>query len=142
MGVQLQQMIAQAKSILRTTGLRADGVRFLIFGAANTGVTVAAFQLYLFALSPDAAFIATWLTGFAFVVVFYPRHVFRRHHLGRLHYMRFALTYLAVFAAGLVSLKLLTHIGVEPRYGIFIVLIVTTSLNFVLGRLVLTRTFT
>jgi len=119
-------------------GLTADGLRFVLAGAANTLITLAVYQLLLF-LTPDwLAYTLSWVCGLIFVVVFYPSRVFagaRRDVAAR---TTLGASYAAVFLLGLGTLRVLATAGVPARLAIFIVLAVTTASNFLLGRLILT----
>jgi len=115
----------------------ADGLRFVIAGAVNTLITLAAYQLLLFVSLPWVAYTFSWICGLAFVTALYPSRVFagaRRDFAAR---ALLGASYAAVFLLGLGTLRFLAAAGLAPRISIFAVLAVTTASNFLLGRLIL-----
>lgn len=118
-------------------GWTADGLRFVLAGAANTLITLAVYQLLLF-ITPDwLAYTLSWVCGLIFVVVFYPSRVFAGARRDAAARTALGVTYAAVFLVGLGTLRVLATVGVSARAAIFIVLMVTTASNFLLGRLIL-----
>lgn len=115
----------------------SDGLRFLIAGLANTLLTLAVYQLLLFAMPPWAAYALSWVGGLLFVVTFYPTRVFAGARRDTTARVRLGVTYAAMFLLGLATLQLLGAAGAPPRLAILLVLAVTTAANFLLGRLVL-----
>jgi hypothetical protein len=124
-------------SLAARQGWAADGVRFLLAGAANTLITLAVYELLLFATPPWLAYSLSWLCGLLFVVLFYPSRVFaggRRDFAAR---AALGASYVGIFLLGLGTLKALVTAGVPARISIFAVVAVTTGSNFILGRLIL-----
>ena len=118
-------------------GWTADGLRFVLAGAANTLITLAVYQLLLF-ITPDwLAYTLSWVCGLIFVVVFYPSHVFAGARRDAAARTILGAAYAAMFLLGLGTLRFLATAGVPARVAIFIVLAVTTASNFRLGRLIL-----
>lgn len=119
------------------SGVARDASRFLLAGLANTALTLAVYQLLLFALPPGLAYTGAWACGLLFVVVVYPSKVFPEGRTGRAARMGIAVSYIAVFGIGLVTLEVLERFGVPPRLAIVLVMMVTTVVNFAIGRALL-----
>lgn len=117
--------------------LAADGVRFLVAGAANTLLTLGLFQLFLFALPPGRSYALSWACGLLFVVAVYPSRVFGNARTDVRARARLGITYAALFLFGLGTLRLLEWVGVPARLAILGVIAATMLGNFVLGRWVL-----
>jgi putative flippase GtrA len=117
----------------------ADGFRFVLAGALNTLLTLALYQGLLFFLPPWLAYTFSWIAGLILVVVVYPSRVFASGRRDLLARGLFGGSYAAVFLAGLFALRFLQSIGVPPRISIFAVIVLTTTVNFFSGRLILTR---
>ena len=114
--------------------LFAEICRFLLAGSANTLLTMTVFQALVTLVTPLIAYSIAWLGGLLFVAIIYPTSVFRvkRSWLGG---AALALVYATVFVVGLLLIKLLGALQVNPRFGIFIVLIATTGMNYLGSRL-------
>lgn len=117
--------------------LTGDGLRFLAAGGFNTLLTLAIYQLLLFAMPDWAAYALSWAAGLAFVVIVYPDRVFAGGRRDAQARVRLGATYAALFLFGLVALRALGAAGVPPRLSILAVLVLTTGANFMLGRLIL-----
>lgn len=120
--------------------LAGDGLRFLAAGGFNTLLTLAIYQLLLFAMPDWAAYALSWAAGLAFVVVIYPDRVFAGGRRDAGARVRLGVTYAALFLLGLAALRGLGAAGVAPRLSILAVLVLTTVANFALGRLILRGT--
>jgi len=117
--------------------LAGDGLRFLAAGGLNTLLTLAIYQLLLFAAPDWAAYALSWVAGLAFVVIVYPDRVFAGGRRDAGARARLGATYAALFLLGLAALRGLGAAGVPPRLSILAVLVLTTGANFVMGRLIL-----
>lgn len=117
--------------------LAGDGLRFLAAGGFNTLLTLAIYQLLLFAMPDWAAYALSWVAGLTFVVIVYPDRVFAGGRRDAGARIRLGLTYAALFLLGLAALRALGVAGVPPRLSILAVLVLTTVANFALGRLIL-----
>ncbi len=116
----------------------AEIFRFLLAGFANTLLTMTVFQALVTLVTPPIAYSIAWLGGLLFVAIVYPTSVFRvkRTWIGG---AALALVYATVFVIGLLLIQLLGTIHVNPRLGIFMVLIATTGLNYFGSRLAVLR---
>jgi putative flippase GtrA len=115
-------------------GLRKDGLRFLAAGLANTGLTFLLYQLLLFVVSAQLAYVVTWCAGLLFVVAVYPSKVFAGGRTDWRARINLGISYIGVFLVGLLTLKLLGYWSVAPRLAIVFVMGVTTVANFIVGR--------
>jgi putative flippase GtrA len=111
--------------------------RFLIAGLANTMLTLGLFQLLITFLDSALAYSLCWIAGLLFVALAYPSFVFnvKCNWANGLAVMT---VYVFVFAVGLLVLKLLEQSAINPRMGMFVVLIATTASNYIGSRLALT----
>jgi putative flippase GtrA len=115
-------------------GIARTGLRFLVAGLANTALTFAAYQLFLFLVPHQAAYALAWLCGIAFVVVVYPSRVFGKQDPTANSLVRFVISYVVTFLVGMATLQVLTSAGMSPRIAVVLVLMVTTGANFGVGR--------
>lgn len=121
------------------TGWFRDAGRFLVAGLANAGLTLCVYQGLLFLMPHQPAYTGAWMCGLLFVMVVYPKRVFPD---GRRRWSATAmlgLSYVIVFAIGLVVLEALTQVGMVPRLAIVFVMAATTVSNFVLARTIFRR---
>lgn len=114
-------------------------IRFLIVGGVNTLATFAIFFALALLIPVDIAYTVAFLAGLAWVVVGSSRLVFGgRHSLVRL--VGFALAYLGIY---LVGRLLIWIINPDEPLGLALLtlalIVVTTPLSFMAGRLILTR---
>jgi len=121
-------------------GWAMDGVRFVLAGVVNTLITLAAYQVLLFVVPAWLAYTISWAGGLLFVMIFYPARVFAGARRDLPARVGLATSYAVVFVLGLVTLRVLGNFGLSSRIAIFGVLAMTTALNFVLGRFILSRT--
>ena len=114
--------------------LFAEICRFLLAGSANTLLTMTVFQALVTLVTRPVAYSIAWFGGLLFVAIIYPTSVFRvkRSWIGG---SALGLVYAIVFVLGFLFIKLLGALQVNPRLGIFIVLIVTTGMNYLGSRL-------
>jgi putative flippase GtrA len=120
---------------LNHASLRKDGLRFLAAGLANTGLTFLVYQLLLFVVSAQLAYVVAWCAGLLFVVAVYPSKVFAGGRTDWRARVNLGISYVGVFLVGLLTLKLLGTWSVAPRIAIVFVMGVTTVTNFIVGRL-------
>ncbi len=120
-------------------GRIAEIGRYLFVGSANTLSTMAVYQLLVTILKPAMAYSLAWLVGLLIVAVVYPKFVFRVTG-GWARGGAIALTYVAIFVVGLLLIKLLESLTIHNRLGIFLVMAVTTTMNYFGSRLAVART--
>jgi len=124
---------------MRREHLAADATRFLVAGAVNTALTSAIYLALLMVTTPSVAYAIAWLVGLGFVMIVYPDRVFvGGSRSGKARIALGAMT-LAVFLAGLLTLRALVSVTEAPRLSFFATLAFTTLLNFLAGRLLLRR---
>ncbi|SHK02536.1 GtrA-like protein [Aureimonas altamirensis DSM 21988] len=121
------------------TSLKSDAVRFIVAGALNAALTLLVYQALLYAMSHQLAYAFAWLTGIAFIMIFYPARVFPEGRTAPVDRLLLGATYLGVFLFGLALLQGLDHAGIAPRIGILIVMVATTAVNFLAARFLLRR---
>lgn len=115
----------------------AVAAKFGAAGIVNTLLTLAVYQVALFALSPSPSYAIAWLLGLVFVAAVYPARVFGVKQSLK-NSAAAAGTYLVSFVAGLSVVNLGASFGHE-RLAAFIAIATTTALNFFLSRAVLAR---
>lgn len=125
---------------LKSASLAGDGMRFLVAGGLNTLLTLVVYQALLLVMPYPAAYAVAWVTGLLFVMIVYPSRVFPEGRSRLADRLALGASYIVVFLCGLAVLEALTRAGIPPRLGIFLVMIVSTAVNFVAGRLLLRRT--
>ncbi len=129
---------ASRRAVKRTLG---EVSRFAGAGVVNTLLTLAAYQAFLFVVSPALAYAASWLIGIALVGIFYPSFVFRLRNGGLKVRLGTIGIYAVSFILGLVTVELsLRHLGLE-RLSVFVALAVTLTFNF-LGMKYLSKVYT
>ncbi len=130
-------MIFNGKRQLGKEDILSDALRFIGAGGINTLLTVSLYQFLLIFLSHNTAYIVSWLTGLIFLITVYPSKVFVGGLKSKKRIVAITFVYLLVFCAGLWCLNYLVLSGIHERLAIFIVLIFSTVLNFILMRLLL-----
>ena len=121
----------------------AEFGRFLVAGGVNTAVWLALFNCLLFVAPYDLAYALSWLAGLAFLAAVYPNHVFQAASTDLTSRATIVLIYIVVFIIGFAALSILTlFAGISPRLAIFVVLPVTTILNYAFMSLFFRRTGT
>lgn len=119
--------------------LAQDAVRFLVAGLANTGLTIAAYQVAVTFLSPPVAYALAWALGLVFVYFVYPSRVFVGGRNDRRSRILTIIVYLAGFGIGQVALLAFIATGGDQRAAIFSSLVITTIFNFILIRALLRK---
>lgn len=121
------------------SGLRQDGLRFLLAGVINTGLTFLLYQAALFFMNPTAAYTLAWVAGIAYVAVVYPERVFVGGARDGWSRLGLAINYVLIYGVGVLLLKLFSMAEISPRFSVIAVMVITTGLNFVLSRWLLRR---
>lgn len=112
----------------------AEICRFLVAGFANTSLTMMVYQVLVTLATPSIAYSIAWLGGLLFVTIVYPKSVFRAKRSWK-GGAALAVVYMTVFVVGLLLITFLDTLLINPRFGILIVLIATTSMNYSGSRL-------
>jgi putative flippase GtrA len=112
-------------------------LRYLLTGAANTGVTYAAYLLLLLVLPYTWAYTVAFVAGILIAYLLQTRYVFEVGTSWRT-FLRFPLVYAVQYAVGAAGLRLLVETGVLPKeIALLATLCVTVPLGFLLSRLLL-----
>lgn len=115
-------------------------LRFLAAGFGNSVLTLAAYQASVTVLSPAYAYAVAWTIGIVLVTIFYPTLVFRVRATAISKGVIGAI-YLGSFFFGLILTQSLSYLGLHPRLIVFVVLFVTSAINFIAGRIALHQIF-
>lgn len=118
---------------------RQQVIRFIFVGGINTLATFAIFFVLALLIPVDIAYTIAFVAGLVWVVAGSSRLVFgSRHSLVRL--LMFAVAYLAIY---LVGRLMIWTINPDNASGLALLtvalIVVTTPLSFMAGRLILTR---
>lgn len=124
------------RQALKGNRLLSDGLRFVVAGGINTILTLCIYQFALFFLSHSFAYTLSWLVGILYLIIVYPTKVFPEANNSPKRIGIATTIYLVVFMASLWSLDFIVSTGIHQRLAIFLVLVISASLNFVLMRLV------
>lgn len=116
--------------------LLADGFRFILAGGVNTLLTLGVYQLCLVFLSHNLSYATSWLVGILYLILVYPTKVFPGGSTSLKKNTTVVAVYLMVFLVSLWTLEKVVDYGIHKRLAIFLVLIVSATLNFLLMRLV------
>lgn len=111
-------------------------LRFVAAGLVNSIITIAIYQAFVGYFSPAAAYAVAWVFGILLVAIAYPRAVYRMR-ASPVSRGTIALVYVGSFFLGLSVAQLLTQLGLYPRLIVFAVLIATSIINYVGGRIAL-----
>lgn len=113
-------------------------IRFVLMGGVNTAITLILYWVLLRVTTYTVAYTATLIAGIALSYVLNSKFVFKAPvSAGRA--AAFPLVYVVQYAVGLGVLWLWTDaFGQEAKYGIFLVVLVTLPITYILGRAVLT----
>lgn len=111
----------------------AQPARFLAVGAANFALSLPIYQLLLFALPPWASYTLTFSFSTAFGYWANARFTFAAL-IARDRAALFAATQVAAAAAGSLGVEALAAAGISPRIGVFLVVGLTTPVNFLAAR--------
>ncbi|WP_067175688.1 GtrA family protein [Microtetraspora niveoalba] len=114
----------------------APFARFLVAGAANTGVTYGLFVVLCRWAPPPVAYSVVFVCGIALSYVLNAAFVFQTRASLR-SAVRFPGVYLVQYLTGLALLTVLVHWGVDSRVAMPMTMCVTVPLTFVLSRRVL-----
>lgn len=119
--------------------LGTDALRFLVFGALNTGATLVLYQIFLFFLPPRAAYTTMFACGILISAGLYSRFVFANTLQWRL-LTAYTLFHLSSYLVGLCILALCVElVDIDSRIAILVVIAIMTPLNFLGARLTLRR---
>jgi putative flippase GtrA len=111
-------------------GERHTWLRFIVAGAVNTALSIAVYQLALFAFDYTVSYCIAYVAGIAFAYYLYARHVFDAKMSGA-RLALFAAFYLASLAAGaLVNAAFVELAGFPPRLAIFATIAVMLPVNY------------
>jgi putative flippase GtrA len=117
--------------------MRGQILRFLIVGGANTLATYAVFIVLGLFMPAWIAYTIAFALGLAWVVFGSSRFVFKGEHGGR-RLLLFAGWYLVVYAVGRIVIAVIAPVEfVELAVASLAVLVATTPLTFLGGRLIL-----
>ncbi|WP_159439112.1 hypothetical protein [Vibrio palustris] len=112
--------------------------KFISVGLINTISTIFIYQLLLFFIPAVYSYSISWLLGFIFILLFYPKYVFEVG-LSKNTIAVTGLVYLISLFIGAFLTQHLVYEKLDKRFVIFIVLIVTTIFNYVMLRVFLKR---
>lgn len=119
--------------------LRGEGMRFLVFGLANTVATYLLYCLLVFVMHPQAAYASVFALGIVLAWLGNSLFVFRRP-LERRSAARYPLLYLAQYLLSAGLIHLMTGVlGWGPRMALAVTLFITTPLSFAWNRALLGR---
>jgi len=117
---------------------RAQGARFVAFGALNTIATYAIYCGLVALISPQMAYAIVFALGIGLAFVLNSKFVFRtRVRLGLA--ALYPIVYIVQYGANALLIDWFTGAGLGPRAALAVALIIVTPLSFVLNRLILTR---
>ena len=114
-----------------------DALRFIVAGLLNTAITLCVYEVALLFFEYRVAYSISWMVGIGIAVIFYPSKVFVGGRDSLISKLLVMIVYLAVFFAGLILIQKLQSLGVSKHLCIFLVIIFTTIVNFLLMRLIL-----
>ena len=128
--------MTKIRQALTANQLLGDGLRFILASGINTLLTLGVYQLALFYLPHNFAYTVSWLVGILYLIIVYPTKVFPGGSTSPKRSVAAVAIYVVVFMISLWSLELTVSTGLHDRLAIFVVLVLSASLNFVLMRLV------
>jgi putative flippase GtrA len=131
--------VTKISQVITGNHLLADGFRFILAGGVNTLLTLGIYQLGLVFLPHTLAYATSWFVGILYLLIVYPVKVFPGGTASFKRNVTVVAVYLTVFLVGLWSLERAVEFGLHERLAIFVVLIVSATLNFLLMRLVYRR---
>ena len=117
---------------------RAQGARFLVFGAVNTLATYALYCVLVAFLAPQPAYAIVFVLGIGLAYVLNSRYVFAAPLRARTAVL-YPLVYAAQYGANALLIDVFTGAGLGPRAALAVALVIVTPLSFLLNRRVLTR---
>ena len=116
-----------------------EGARFILAGGFNTAVTYALYYVLLDLVDYRIAYAIAYVAGIGIAYVLNARFVFRRAFDWRAA-LRYPLIYVAQFLFGVMVLHaLVAWIGVDRRWAMVVVIVLSVPLSYGLNRLVLNR---
>lgn len=124
---------------LTSNQLIGDALRFVLAGGINTLLTLFVYQVILFFLPHSFAYALSWLVGILYISIVYPTKVFPGGSASLIKIGATVTIYIVVFMISLWCLEFVVSKGLHERLAIFVVLILSTTLNFVLMRTVYRR---
>ena len=124
-------------SLKNKESLLWDALRFLFAGGFNTLLTLAVYQFALFFVEYSLAYAISWIVGISYLLLLYPTKVFPGSSRTLKGYVLLTGVYLLVFFIGLKALDWIIGLNISAQFAIFIVLVISTVINFVLMRLIL-----
>jgi putative flippase GtrA len=116
----------------------AQGLRFLVSGAANTAVTYALYCVLVFFLHPQVAYAIVFVLGIALAYFINARYVFRAP-LRVSTAAVYPLVHAVQYALSALLIGMFTDAGLGPRVALAITIALVTPLSFLLNRLALAR---
>jgi putative flippase GtrA len=115
-------------------GERRRYLRFIIAGTANTALSIAVYQLALFAFDYTVSYCMAYAAGIAFAYYAYARHVFDAK-MSTERLVLFAAFYLASLVAGaLLNAAFVERAGFAPRFAILATIAVMLPVNYLGSR--------
>lgn len=114
-------------------------LKFIGAGGFNTLFTLLLYQMLLFVMGEHLAYSISWLVGLMIVVIIYPSKVFAINGVKYIGRTMLAGSYLLTFLLGLSLIELLSFFSVQERLVIFIVIPITTLINFLLSKVILIK---
>lgn len=121
------------------TSSKYDAIRFLVAGGFNTLLTLIVYQVVLIWCSERVSYSVAWVVGLGYVALVYPNRVFVGGRKDSVSRLLVVLSYAATYVIGMLVLTKAVEMDVHRRLAIFISVVVTTVLGFLLSRLVLRR---
>ena len=119
------------------TKLAREAGGFLVLGAINTAVTLVLYQLFLLFMAPAVAYTVMFACGIVLSALLYSRFLFQVT-LSLRTFVAYTLFYLLSYGLGLLLLMLFVEgLRIDGRIAIFLVVGITTPVNFVGARLTL-----
>ena len=128
--------IEKISKLASNTDTAGDAFRFLIAGSINVLLSLCVYQLCLLVWSHDISYALSWVAGLTYLVVVYPSKVFSGGSTSLLKSLIVLCSYFLVFTVGLWCLSQFVSVGINERLAIFLVLPISTVLNFVCMRIV------
>lgn len=131
--------MAKISQIVTGNHLVADGFRFALAGGVNTLLTLGVYQICLVFMPHNLAYATSWLVGILYLLIVYPSRVFPGGFSSLKRSAAAVVAYLTVFVVSLWSLERVIELGMHERLAIFVVLVFSAILNFMLMRIVYRR---
>lgn len=116
----------------------AQGLRFLVSGAASTALTYALYCVLVFFLHPQVAYAIVFVLGIALAYFVNARYVFRAP-LRATTAALYPLVYAVQYALSALLIGIFTNAGLGPRVALAITIALVTPCSFILNRIALAR---